>query len=237
MQKEVPNSIGSAKTLFIAETDGIFDLVQRNLQEIEINFLAVCQYNSDEGYYLFGCDNDFNTHTDFYYDELEKALEDAKRIYDLEQINWKQWLPTMEFTDTVKINIPAFDGVSLRMPIKAKSLGNNQFLILNNNEFDCTDYSFLPKFIPGDIVLAPMEFDEGENKNIDLSLVKQSSHPDKKFFEFLYHATVGDLATDKTSLTKYKAEIHRVKDEYAKGRYFYPSILETIDKLDSIVLQ
>jgi hypothetical protein len=141
----------------------------------------------------------------------------------------------MEFADTAEIYIPAIDGLNIWMPIMAKALGNNQFLILNNNKFDCTDYSILPAFIPGDIVLAEKEFDEVENKNIARSLIKPSLHPDKKYFEFLYHAIVGDLSNDKRNVTKYKAEIQRVKAEYAEGRYFYPSILETIDKLDSML--
>ena len=235
MQKDVPNTINSAKTLFIAETDGVFDLVERDRQQIEIVFIAVCQYSPNEGYYLFGCDSDFNSHTDFFYEELEEALEDAKRIYDLEQINWRQWLPTMEFADTTEIYIPAIDGVTIWMPIKVKPLGDNQFLILNNNEFDCTDYSILPKFIPGDIVIAQKEFDKAENNQISLSLIKPSLHPDKKYFEFLFHATLGDLSNDKTNLNKYKAEILRVKAEYSKGRYFYPGILETIDKLENLI--
>ncbi|HEX6333934.1 MAG TPA: hypothetical protein VFZ78_06890 [Flavisolibacter sp.] len=93
MKKEVPNTIDNAKTLFIAEPDGVFDVIERDGRKVEIVFVAICQYEPGEGYYLFGCDKNFNAHTDFYYDELENALEDAKRVYDLEHISWRQWLP------------------------------------------------------------------------------------------------------------------------------------------------
>lgn len=82
--------------MFIAETDEIFDLVVRDGIEIEIIFLAVCQYDNGSGFYLFGCDKDFNDHTDFYYDTLEDALEDAKRMYGLENIYWKELSKTMD---------------------------------------------------------------------------------------------------------------------------------------------
>src|SRR4051812_6562307 len=111
MLNDIPNIIGNAQTLFIAETDGLFDLVDRDGKKIEIIFIAVCQYDPHEGFYLFSCDKDFNTYTDYYYDSLDEALDDAKRVYNLKQINWLQWLPTMELADTEEIYVSLFDGV------------------------------------------------------------------------------------------------------------------------------
>lgn len=88
MQANFPKHIGGAKTLFIAKTDTGFETVIRGDKEILIEFISVCQYDHEEGFYLFGCDKDFNTHTDFYYEKLEEALDDAKRIYQLEEITW-----------------------------------------------------------------------------------------------------------------------------------------------------
>lgn len=235
MLKPVPNLIGNSKPLFIAETGGVFDLIERDGEKVEIVLIAVCQYNKDEGYYLFGCDKDFKTHTDFYYDELNDALEDAKRIYGLKEINWKEWLHEMQFADTTEIYVSLIDGVQCWFPAKAKPLGDNQFLILNNNEFERNDYSSLPEFIPGDTVsLAGKTFQDGDKKNVATTLIKSSLHPDKMFFEFLYHATFGDIRIDKSTLEKYKLEIERIKKESSAGRYFYPAILEMIDKLDKI---
>lgn len=235
MLKDIPNIIGNAKTLFIAETHGQFDLVERNGKKVEIVFIAVCQYDPEEGFYLFGCDKDFNTLTDYYYDELDEALDDAKRIYNLKLINWRQPLSTNEIVNAEEIYIPVIDGVRAWFPAKAKSLGNNQFLILNNKEFDCTDYSSLPEFIPGDTVSIEQKIlQNNANKPVAKSLITASSHPDKKFFEFLYHATISDISVDATTLNKYRPEIERVKQESKDGQYFYPAILETIEKFNKI---
>lgn len=90
MLTDIPKLIGGAKTLFIAKSDIGFDTVIRDDKEITIEYISVCQYDPEEGFYLFGCDKDFNTHTDFYYDDVEEALEDAKRIYQLGEILWTQ---------------------------------------------------------------------------------------------------------------------------------------------------
>jgi hypothetical protein len=90
MLTDIPKIIGGAKTLLISKSDTGFDTVFRDDREIVIEFISVCQYDPEEGFYLFGCDNQFNTHTDFYYDDLDEALEDAKRIYQNDNINWTQ---------------------------------------------------------------------------------------------------------------------------------------------------
>lgn len=51
-------------------------------------YIAVCKYDTDGGFYLFGCDKDFNTQTDYLYDALDEALKDAERIYEIENIKW-----------------------------------------------------------------------------------------------------------------------------------------------------
>ena len=235
MQIDIPDIIGNSKTLFLAETHGIFDSVERDGKKIEIVFIAVCQYDPEEGFYLFGCDKDFNTLTDYYYDDLDEALDDAKRIYNLKQINWRQPLSTRKIADAEEIYISVIDGVQVWFPAKAKPLGDNQFLILNNNEFDCTDYSSLPEFIPGDTVSIEKKIlQKNARKPVAKSLIAPSSHPDKNFFEFLYHATIGDISVDATTLNKYRREIERVTLESKQGRYFYPAIHATIEMFNKI---
>ena len=90
MPKDIPNKVGGAKTLFIAKSDTGFEIVIRDDKEILIEFLSVCQYSPEDGFYLFGCDKDFNTYTDFYYDDLDEALDDAKRLYQTDNIKWTQ---------------------------------------------------------------------------------------------------------------------------------------------------
>jgi hypothetical protein len=86
----IPKQIGGAKTLFIAKSDTHFETVLRDDKEILIEFLSICQYDNDGGFYLFGCDKHFNTHTDFYYEDVDEALEDAKRLYQTDSIKWIQ---------------------------------------------------------------------------------------------------------------------------------------------------
>ena len=78
MLTDIPKYIGGAKTLYISKSDTGFDNVVRNDVEFLIEYVCVCQYDNEGGFYLFGCDKDFNTHTDFYYDDLDDALDDAK---------------------------------------------------------------------------------------------------------------------------------------------------------------
>jgi hypothetical protein len=51
--------------------------------------LALCQYENDSGFYLFGCDLQWNTITDTYHDTLEEAFEQATFEYaGLERHHW-----------------------------------------------------------------------------------------------------------------------------------------------------
>ena len=88
MLTDSPKNIGGAKALYVSKSDTIFETVFRNGIEVPIEYAAVCQYDDEEGFCLFGCDKDFNTHTDFFYDDLEEALDDAKRLYQIENIKW-----------------------------------------------------------------------------------------------------------------------------------------------------
>lgn len=90
MQNDIPKYIGGAKTLYVSKSDTIFENVFRNDIEVPIKYISVCQYDNDKGFYLFGCDKDFKTHTDYFYDDLDEALEDAQRIYKIETIKWTQ---------------------------------------------------------------------------------------------------------------------------------------------------
>ena len=43
-----------------------------------------------KSFYLLGSDKDFNSHTDYVYNHDNEALEDAERIYEIENIKWTQ---------------------------------------------------------------------------------------------------------------------------------------------------
>lgn len=90
MLSNIPKYIGGARALYISKSVTGFDNVVRNGVEILIEYICVCRYDDAEGFYLFGCDRNFNTHTDFYYEELDEAMDDAKRLYQTDYIIWTQ---------------------------------------------------------------------------------------------------------------------------------------------------
>ena len=90
LNDDIPKYIDGATTLYISKSDTAFENVVHNDIEIPIKYISVCQYNDGEGFYLFGCDKNFNTYTDFFYEDIIEALEDAKRLYRVENIQWMQ---------------------------------------------------------------------------------------------------------------------------------------------------
>ena len=44
--------------------------------------LAICQYEGETAYYLFGCDSDWNSVTDTWHQSLEEALDQAEFEYE-----------------------------------------------------------------------------------------------------------------------------------------------------------
>ena len=50
--------------------------------------LAICQYEGETAYYLFGCDDEWNTVTDTWHEALEGALEQAEFEYEGVSRTW-----------------------------------------------------------------------------------------------------------------------------------------------------
>jgi hypothetical protein len=44
--------------------------------------LAICRYEGEKAYYLFGCDAEWNTVTDTWHESLEAAVEQAEFEYE-----------------------------------------------------------------------------------------------------------------------------------------------------------
>ena len=49
--------------------------------------------------------------------------------------------------------------------------------------------------------------------------------------DFRFKATLGLLKIDKKTALIYEKEIERIQKEKSTGQVFYPSIIETVDKL------
>jgi hypothetical protein len=136
-----------------------------------------------------------------------------------------------EVTD--KVYVQLIDGSIAWAPTNAHKLSDNEYLILSDNEFNENDQTNLYEFIPGDIVgLDQHTFQDGTTGLVCRQLLKASSRPDKKYFDFLFKATLGQLQIKSATFDNYKDEIEKIKKQHSLGQYFYPAILTTIDQLD-----
>ena len=79
--------IGGATTLFYTVIDSrhiririTTHLVDGQLAE-KISGLAICKYVNDSGYYLFGCNDQWDSITDTYHETIEDAKEQAEFEY------------------------------------------------------------------------------------------------------------------------------------------------------------
>jgi len=136
-----------------------------------------------------------------------------------------------EVTD--KVYVQLIDGATVWVPTNAHKLGDNEYLILLDSEFDENDPINLCEFIPGDLVaLDQQTFQDGTTGLVCRHLIKSSSRPDKKYFDFLFKATLGQLEINTTTRDNFKTEIEKIKQQKLAGQYFYPAILTTIDQLD-----
>lgn len=90
MLTDIPKYIGEAETLFVAKFDKAVASFLRDNKSIDIVLIAVCKYDNENGFYLFGCDKNFETFSDFFYEDIDGALDDAKRFYQVDDIKWIQ---------------------------------------------------------------------------------------------------------------------------------------------------
>jgi hypothetical protein len=52
--------------------------------------LAICQYDGDDAFYLFGCDADWNVVTDTWHQTVEEAKQQAEFEYEGVSDTWQQ---------------------------------------------------------------------------------------------------------------------------------------------------
>jgi hypothetical protein len=52
--------------------------------------LAICQYEGEEGFYLFGCDADWNNITDTWHQTMEEAMKQAEFEYEGVGKTWRR---------------------------------------------------------------------------------------------------------------------------------------------------
>ena len=70
----------------------VFTRKCRQLVENEIigpvSGLAICQYNSEDAFYLFGCNKDWQSITDTWHQSIEDAISQAEFEYENTSKTW-----------------------------------------------------------------------------------------------------------------------------------------------------
>ena len=138
-----------------------------------------------------------------------------------------------------KIYVQLFDGSTAWVQIKVDKLDLNKFKILEDGEY--VDFPLkewplhLFQFWPGDIVeTAPHKFSDGQIGQVASKLVEPGIWPERKFAEFKFKASVGQLNLNEETASMFRVEINRIKRDNLKGDFFYPELLETVRKLDEL---
>lgn len=93
---EAPREIDGAKVLFYTPIDARHQptgncrqIVGGELMGASAG-LAICRYDGENNYYLFGCDEHWNTVTDTWHETLEDAKTQAEFEYMGVNATWRQ---------------------------------------------------------------------------------------------------------------------------------------------------
>jgi len=94
--ESAPRQIGGAKVICFTRIDNrhrptgnCMQIVAGVLQE-PADGLAICQYEGEEAYYLFGCDAQWNSVTDTWHQTLEEAKAQAEFEYTGVSGTWQE---------------------------------------------------------------------------------------------------------------------------------------------------
>jgi hypothetical protein len=91
-----PNIIGGAKVILYTSIDGRHHFTGNCKQLVAgrltgpMAALAICQYDGDNAYYLFGCDKDWNSITDSWHQDIEEAIDQAEFEYEGSRQTWNE---------------------------------------------------------------------------------------------------------------------------------------------------
>lgn len=134
---------------------------------------------------------------------------------------------------TEKIYIHIVDGTEAWMPVDTEQLTEKEFLIKEFSDFDPDDTSFVPQFIPGDIVTGKISEKENNKYWMADKLVKASEHRDKLYLEFLHRVVMGNKPKDENERLKYADAIMRTRMEINDGKFHYPTIVNYIKGIEN----
>lgn len=137
---------------------------------------------------------------------------------------------------TRKIHIQLFDGTKVWVPINAKQIQDSRFEIVEDKEYENLNANELFEFFPGDIVeLEEHVFGDGTKGQVAKKLISKGKWTDRDFNEFKFKVIAGQIKLDKETAILNREHIERVKKENLEGQFYYPSIIETVNKLESFL--
>jgi hypothetical protein len=86
--KTIPSQIGGAKVICYTPIDHRHKFTGSCKQIVvgklmgPMAGLAICQYDKEDAFYLFGCNSDWNSQTDTWHQTLEEAKNQAEFEYE-----------------------------------------------------------------------------------------------------------------------------------------------------------
>jgi hypothetical protein len=93
--RPAPDRIGGAKVLWFSPIDhrhrptGCRHLVGEDLQGAAAG-LAICEYENEDAFYLFGCDAEWKSVTDSWHPTVEEARRQAEFEYEGVSATWQE---------------------------------------------------------------------------------------------------------------------------------------------------
>jgi hypothetical protein len=134
-----------------------------------------------------------------------------------------------------KVYIHVIDGTDVFIPVDARKVASEQYQLLNDEMYADGDPNCLFEFFVGDMVeVEQHRFADGKYGFVAKKLIQSGDREDRSYWEFKFKATVGQLPIDRHTVQKYKRDIERVKGEINQGQFLYPSLVETLKKLDNV---
>jgi hypothetical protein len=91
----VPNVIGGEKVLYFIRIETKHTLTGNTKQIVNgkligpVYGLAICKSDNPEGYYLFGCDENWKSITDTFHESIEDAMDQGEFEYKGTFNDWK----------------------------------------------------------------------------------------------------------------------------------------------------
>jgi len=132
----------------------------------------------------------------------------------------------------VKIYVRAIEGTEVYLPMPARHLANDRYLLLDSDEFDPNDTYRLCEFLPGDTVQVVSRTISGDPQPIPVAetLISTTSK-DRAYWDLLFRL-VSDgpsVELEMTDLRRQAAErISRELDD--SERYHYPATRRWMEK-------